>query len=62
MAEHIAQPVAELIADRGDLLIGGPAIRAGIAAIFDERDLRIFGAEDMVLGLIHRAVEPVARG
>jgi hypothetical protein len=61
MAKHIAQPVAELVADGGDLLIGSAAIRTGIAAIFDEGDLGVGGAENMILVLIHRAVEPVAR-
>ena len=40
--------LAELVADFGDALIGGSTIGAGIAAIFDERDLRVVRAEDVI--------------
>ena len=57
MSEHVAQPVAELVAKRGYRLVGGPAMRAVIAAILDQRDRRIGGAEGMVVGTVDRTIE-----
>ena len=54
MSEHVAQPVAELVAKRGYRLVGSPAMRAVIAAILDKRDRRIGGAEGMVVGTVDR--------
>ena len=59
VAEDVAQPLAELVADLGDALVGGTAIGAGIAAVLDQRDRRCLGSE----GVVRRpygAVEPVA--
>ena len=54
MAEDVAQALTELVADFDDAFIGCAAIGAGIAAIFDQRDLRAFGAKGVIdLSLIH---------
>jgi hypothetical protein len=61
MPEDVAQAIAELVADLGDPLVRRPAIRARIAAVFDERDRRVGRAEDMVVCLVDRTVEPIAQ-
>ena len=38
VAEHVAQAVAELVAHLRDALVGGAAMRAGVAAVLDQRD------------------------
>ena len=60
MAEHIAHAVAELIAHFGDPLVGGAAIGAGVAAIFDQRDGGAPRSQDMVGSVIHRPIQPIA--
>ena len=55
--EHVAQAVAELVADLGDAVVGRAAIGAGIAAVLDERDLCVGRPEDMVAAFVHRRVE-----
>ncbi|CAH1648049.1 hypothetical protein BOSEA31B_10018 [Hyphomicrobiales bacterium] len=59
VAEDIAQALAELVSDRGDALVGGTAIGAGIAAVFDERDLGAAGAENMIDLIIDRSVQAI---
>ncbi len=58
MTKDIAQTVAELIADIGDVLVGRAAVRAGIAAVLDKGDGCAVGAENVVVGA-HRPVKPV---
>ena len=60
MAENIAHAVAELIAHLRDPLIGGAAIGAGVAAVFDERDGGARRSQDMVGSVIHRPIQPIA--
>ena len=62
MPEDVAQPIAELVAHLGDALVGRAAMRAGVAAVFDQRDLGVLGAEDVVVGVIDRAIEPIHFG
>jgi hypothetical protein len=59
VAEHIAEPVAQPVAHLGDARIRRPAMRAGIAAIFDERDRRVIFSEHMVARGIDAPVEPI---
>ena len=61
LAEHVAHPVAEAVAHGGDALVGCAAVRAGIAAVLDERDLGARRTEHVVMPGVHRTVEPVAR-
>ena len=61
VAKDVADALAELIADLGDAFVGGAAIGAGIAAIFDEGDFGVRGAEGVVVGFVDGAVEPVAQ-
>jgi hypothetical protein len=61
VAEDIAQPIAELVADLGDLLVGRPAVGAAVAAVLDQRDLGVGGAKHMVVGLVHRTIEPIVQ-
>ncbi len=42
--EDVAQALADLIARLGDALVGGAAMRAGIAAVLDQRDRRLLGS------------------
>ena len=59
VAEDVAQPVAEPVAHLGDACIRRPAMRAGIAAIFDERNRRVVFSEHMVARGIDGPIEPV---
>ena len=43
----------------GDALVRGPAVRAGVAAVFDERYFGVVPAENRVVGRVHRSIEPV---
>jgi hypothetical protein len=61
VAEGIADAVAKLVACLRDALVGSPAVRTGVAAVLDERDLSIHGAEHVVRLLVDRTVE-TARG
>ena len=61
MAEGVADAVAELVACLRDALVGSPAVRARIAAVLDQRDLGIGGAEDVVLLVVHRTIEAAGR-
>ena len=61
MPEHVAQALAEFVAYRSDLLVGGSAIGTSIAPIFDKCDLRIGRAEHMIIVLVDRAIEPMRR-
>ena len=54
VAEHIAQALAEHVASFGNRLVGGPAMRTVIAAVFDQRDVGIFATKNMVVCGIDR--------
>jgi hypothetical protein len=58
---YVAHTVAEAVADVGDALVGGAAVPAVVAAVFDQRDIGIGRTQDMVVCLVDRAIEP-ARG
>jgi len=60
VAEHVAQPGAELVAYLGEAVVGGAAIRAGVAAVFDQRDVGARFAQQMIEALVDRSIEPVA--
>ena len=57
--EHVAQAVAEAVAQLRDLLVRRAAVRAGVAAVLDERQVRAGRAEDVVAARVHGAVQPV---
>ena len=59
VAEDVAQPVAERVARLDDVLVGGAAVGAGVAAVLDQRDAGALRAEDVVAARIDRAVQPV---
>ena len=59
MAEYVSNTIAQLIADLGNALIGGAAMRAVIAAVLDQGDLGPIGAEDAVTGGIYGAIETI---
>ena len=59
MAEDVAQAIAELVANLGDLLVGGPAVGTVVAAVLDQRDLGVGGTQHMVVGLVDRTIEPI---
>ena len=48
MPENIEQLLAELIADLGDAIVGGAAVRARVAAILDQRDGGPIGPERVI--------------
>ncbi len=60
MPEDVAQAIAELIAHFRDPLVGRAAIGAGVASVFDEGDVSIRGAENVVELFVHRPIEPIA--
>ena len=60
MPENVAQSVAELVADFGNSLVRGPTVRAGIAAIFHQRNRRVRGAESVIEAVVDRAVQAIA--
>ena len=60
MPEDVAQAIAELIAHFRDPLVGRAAIGAGVAPVFDESDVCIRGAQNMVRLFVHRPIEPIA--
>ncbi|MGY4281159.1 hypothetical protein ACVWXO_000379 [Bradyrhizobium sp. LM2.7] len=59
--EGVADTVAKLVACLRDTLVGGPAVRARVAAVLDERDLGIGGAEHVVRLVVDRTVEADGR-
>jgi hypothetical protein len=59
MAEDITQPLADLVAGFGDALVGGAAMRAGVATVLDQSDWRRFGSKCVILRP-HAPVEPIA--
>ena len=61
MPEGVADAVAEFVARLRDELVGGPAVRARVAAVLDERDLGIGRAEHVVRLVVHRTVEAAGR-
>jgi len=61
LAKDVSQPVAELAAHLRDAFVGRAAVRAGVAAVLEQRDWRAVRAEGVV-GAADRPVEPVARG
>jgi hypothetical protein len=58
VAEHVAHPVPEAVAEIGDHLVRGVAVAAIIAAEFEQRDVGGRIAEDVVADRIHRTIEP----
>ena len=62
LAEDVAQPVAVAVAQAHDFLVRGAAVRAGVAAVLDQRELRVVGSEDVVAPPQHLTVEAVLRG
>ncbi len=60
--EHVAQPVAEAVAQLRDLLVGRAAVRAGVAAVLDQRQVRALGPEHMVAAGFDRAVQAMRPG
>lgn len=58
MPEDVAQAFAEATADLDEFLVRCAAVGAGVAAIFNQRDLGVRRAEYVVPTLVHRAVEP----
>ena len=61
VAEGVADAVAKLVARLRDALVGSPAVRARVAAVLDERDLGIGGAEHVVRLVVDRTVEAAGR-
>jgi hypothetical protein len=55
--EQVAQTLPELAADLGDALVGGAAVWAGIAALFEQGDGRIARSQEVIQNHIHRPVE-----
>ena len=53
--------IAELVAQVDDPFVRGAAVRAGVAAIFDEHDRRIGRAEEGVLVGVEQRLEPMGR-
>src|SRR3546814_7333695 len=56
MPEHVAQLVAETVAQVGDDPIGRAAVGAGVAAVLDQADACL-GRTQGVVGRIDRAIE-----
>src|SRR5690606_12914185 len=48
VAEHVAHAIAQLVAQGGNAFIRRPAVRAGVAAVFDQGDLRIRRPERVI--------------
>ena len=61
MPEHVAQALAEIVADLADLFVGRPAVRTRVAAVLDERDLGVGGTEDVIVGDVHGPIEPITQ-
>ena len=61
VAEHVAHPVSELVADLGDALIGGAAIGTRVASVLNQRDRRVERPKDMIGLRIDWAVESSAQ-
>jgi hypothetical protein len=59
MAEHIAQAITELVPELGNALVGSARGGIPVAAIFDQRYLGVRRAQNVVVSLIHGAVEAV---
>ncbi len=60
MPKHLTQAVAKIIAQARDHFVGRTAVRAVVAAVFDQRDFRVLRAERMVAGLINGLIKSVA--
>jgi hypothetical protein len=61
VAESVADAIAELVACLRDTLVGSPALRAGVAAVLDERDLGIGGAKHVFRLVVDWTVEAAGR-
>ena len=61
VAEDVGEPVAERVARLGDVLVGGAAVGAGVAAVLDQLDPGVRPPEDVVPARIDRTVQPVRR-
>jgi hypothetical protein len=57
MAEHIPHLIVEPIAKFRDDIIDGVAIDTTVAAVLDQRDRCIHGAEDVIASLVDRWIE-----
>jgi hypothetical protein len=62
VAESVGEAITELVAQVDDAIMGAAAMGAGVAAIFDQHDRGVGGAEDMVLGRVDRRVERLPVG
>ena len=60
VAKHIAKAVAELVPDFRNPLVCGATIRAGIAAVFDERNRSVDRPQNVVLLVVDRPIQPIA--
>jgi hypothetical protein len=59
VAEYVPHPAAEPITHVRNALVRGPAVVAGIAAIFDQSYFCLAGTEDVVPNQLHRRIEPI---
>ncbi len=59
LSKHVSDPVAESVAKPRHLLVCGSTVRTGVAAVLDEGQVGAVGAEDVVVLLVDRPVEPV---
>ena len=62
LPEHVAQAVAEAVAQLRDLLVGRAAVGAGVAAVLDQREVGRRRAEHVVARRVDGAVEPIGLG
>ena len=58
VAEDVAKPAAEAVAQLGDDFVCSEAIRAREAAVFHQRDLRVVIADQVIAGFIDWRLEP----
>ena len=58
MPKDVAQPIAKLISELGDPLVGGATVRTRVAAVFHQRDAGVRRSQRMVVRVIHRPIEP----
>ena len=58
MTKDVRKPITKLVTQVDDPIVRCTAVRAGVAAIFNQRDRRIRRAKDMVVIRIDRRIEP----
>jgi hypothetical protein len=61
VAKNVAKAIAEAVAHFGDAFVGSAAIGTGVTAVFDERNGRVVGTENVVVGRIDWTIEPVGQ-